>query len=531
LIFLIFFKPDNNKYYDIAFEQLKIIIEIQEYNNHTNNNNDNNKLIYINAHGYIVLYLKIDQFKEHIKDCYHNFTTILFECIINRLISLDISICSDYLVYCFENYLINIINEMENEIINIKNILNTKYYNIDYNDISKLNLLLNHINDENTKYLIEKYINFYEDINEHKNILEKLNDNTSSIYNLFKIKYLSYKNNNKKNNRIDNKNISSDIICDLLNLDNTCRINLENKFRTSRSIFIDNKYYISWSNLNYIIQKNEILSDEIKSTLILYLSYIEDIVLAIMDDLIMFNNNIIKYILKCVDEYKINIQKTIYEQFEYKIDSLNNEINKLNNDLSNLNNINNGLYKSINKIINLYDNDEIYDSKSIKMFDNIKNSLNLIYNKKKNILNNINLDIDNQSILPDIPNFIIYFSSNINDTIKYEEYISIMNTYNIHSYIYNTILDKLCNTKKPKYISFLKIVDSVSNIFYNDNSNNFNNYNSNIDKININDLINNLNIININNNNNNNFDNNNDDNFDNNNDDNFDNNNDDDDDF
>lgn len=430
---------DNNKYYDITYESIKFIIEIQEFNNHNNSDNDKNKCDYVNAQGYNVLYLKVKDFEKSITKASQLFLNSLYEIMIIKTILLDIKIYSNYLVYAFTQFLKNELDENINEIKNIKN---------DYNYIK-------YLEKENNDYI---------------EILDLIKKNNSSLNKLFEIKKLSHDNENKNVLNINH-------ILSLLNtndINNSDLISLKTLFSySSKKYMNNNEYCVNWPKFVNIIINHDCFDNLIKNTLTTYLLNIENLVLETSLMISKFINRSLESIIISVNSYKEILEDYIKKFYDKKILDYEDEIFKLKTDIDVYKNYTSGFLKLSAKLLS--DEDNLSCIKKIKKyFNKIKLLLDNFNSKKKNNITEINLMNDSKSLFNNKPDFIIHYSKNTNDAITYQLFKSIMNKFNIHKDTINTILLALCRNLQPDDIPHLKIVKSLEEFILDDSNINVN---------------------------------------------------------
>ena len=178
---------ENHKFYDISLDEFKIIIEIQENENHDNKYNDIEKMIYVNSKGYIIIYFKIGQFKDNITEYMKKFKNKLYYVILNKLICVNTEIYSDYLVYLFKIKLSELIDLTLIDLNEDKKDLIKKYPTLDLNDNKNLYNIINKIDNDDESYIEQRYLTTNKRYENYKDILNKLNKNSGPIIELFNI--------------------------------------------------------------------------------------------------------------------------------------------------------------------------------------------------------------------------------------------------------------------------------------------------------------------------------------------------------
>lgn len=385
--------PDDNRFYDILFRKLHIVIEIQEDSiNHTENDNDDLKKALVLARSWTIKYFKVKMYVDEQFDYLENFSIEIEKSIIDSLLNININIRDEYIKFAFiqyleqrQTYLSNTYNT--NEIKVTKRILE----NMNSNIITKIFLLKQKCNSSYDKNIIS--------IDEIIELISELNSSSKNIY--------------------------SDIL--------------------STDIMIHKRdgIYTNFGDLIRIIMLLD--SDQImKDTLIIYLTQIsniyEDIIcrikthldnrLDIIND--MYGKTIshtkkkleIKYLSKIEQLEKILI-------FEQTQNNINNKQRKKNNTFAT---------KLLKIISNPIDDIELLKIKSIinEIID-----LNGNYNRYKS--NDLTIiKHENESILEEIIDFPIIYSKDKNSRIEYNMLKIICKEYGIKMQIIKLICERFC---------------------------------------------------------------------------------------
>jgi len=453
-------KDINNKYFDITFESIKLIIEIQEFDNHNNNDNDNDKLTYVNAKGYIVLYLKVNDFLKSKIKAYDNFTERLYNILYCKVILYNTSIYSDYLVFSFVELLKNKINIINNIIDDIKK----ENKNIDFdNDEINHSILKDKKKDNYIKDIINNYRNLMKENINYDEIINLINNNTSIIKTIFELKKKSHENMNSKILNI--KHIKKLLKTDDID-DNDIEL-LNNKFKYTINEYNNGLYCVDWPTFINIIIRSDIFDETIKNILTTYLTYVENIMLNTTIMISKYYENFIEKTLYSTKNYISLIEKDIKNNYDKIIKNNESEIIKLKNDLTIYESYTDGFIKLSNKLIKSDNN--LNNIKKVNLYiDNIKTIVKSFHSNKKIVSNNINLTEDSKSIFIDKPEFIIHYSSNSRDIIDINTFKAIMTKFNIHRDTYNNILNQLTGSTIPDDISNLKIIKDLNKYIIND---------------------------------------------------------------
>lgn len=407
---------DNyEKYYDIYYDKLDIIIEIHENcNNHKNNPNDCLKESIIKLKSKIIIYFKISEYdKTNHKYLYDFWNDELRPLLLQGLLNNDENIRIKYCIYKF-----NKINQQN--IININDSL--KYYKIQYqeNNIEKYKYdkIIKNKN-EKLKYL-EKYF--------------KSDCDKSLISKIFNWKKLSINNDDYIIN-----------IQDIIEHTNYNTVNdLFNHIEENYDFKLKNKDpHITWSILVKIIIHDEDVNKSDKELIMDYLLNVE-----------IIYNNIINEIQKYYEEklrltknMEINTEKylknKIKEEYELEINNSKheNEIKKkenkeLNKYLTKTNKTNKKILEIINKT-NIKKKITKNENKIINEFEvNIK-KYNELYSKY--VITNITPQkIIGKSIITEIEDFPIIWT-NFYDNINQFKYIDFEASCRNHNISKNNI--------------------------------------------------------------------------------------------
>lgn len=449
----------NNKYYDMTYDKLKVIIEIQEFNNHNDNNNDNDKLEYVTAQGHIILYLKVNEFKESLIDASYSFMNILIETMISKIILYEQSILSDYCVYSF----IELLKENCEEITNIISDINNTYFNneLDLDDIGLIEKLSHNKNiDKSLIRQIKRIIELNKIKNNDKYIITQIHKNNTITKKIFEIKKLCH---DKKNSKILNVNHLL-LLLDDNNINDNDIEKLRDKFFNRVHDIVNDEYCVDWENfVKIIVSDNEYFDDLIKDTLTDYVINVEKIIRDVSIIIANTDNRILQNIKYSIDKYIILREEQVEKKYEKILDTANENNNKLKVDNDVYKKLVSGVLRLNNKLLsrNNQNNVKIVND----YIDNLRSLTDNFLTKKKYDDNDINVKDENMSIFKKLPDFILHYSKKSTDTITYLEFISIMDKYNIHNDTIKSILTKLCRNKKPIIISYIKVIKPIDESF------------------------------------------------------------------
>ena len=398
----------DNRFYDIEFNKLDIIIEIQEDSSaHEENNNDITKESLIRIRSKRIIYFKCSEYYEDNYQYLDKFSNDLKKGLIASLLSKDKEIREKYCIYRFMNMI-----EEEKKITNKK---------------SKLS-----------------YLNRFTEV-------------SSMISKMFiwKDKASDANNNNKYVIPIEN----IQFITKFTNIDELLEI-------------IDSKYdskdgCITWKILNKLINLNSKMKDIDKETILEYLLSVEDIYQEICDLIIFHGNECIKNNINHFELYDNHTKKKYDNEISKLKSKYETQLNKLNSELSENNKLIKSMKKSIDKVDKLIDT-YIDDKRNSKKLHNLLQFSNEITNIKKDIQIDksfINIKINKtigSSILIGKQNLPIIYTNCPKDFIYKDIFFGICIAHKLTITQINSIIEELiptgCSSKKTRSIPYIKIL-------------------------------------------------------------------------
>ncbi len=439
-------KSIDERYYDMIFELLNIVVEIQEDNNaHKNNQNDILKEALARVRSKRIVYFKLVNYNQDKYEYLNEFwNDILRPMLIQGLLAYNREIRSNYCIYTFKENMRLEYSNNKKEIHVINQLLKNK--NITSNQTQKFN-------DSIQKLTIrQKYIKPFFDSN----------NSNSLISTLFEWKEIENKSNNKNiisiSNIIDLNTINDIEFKDFEKI-------IKNKYLYEKR---NNIIYISWKTLIKIIFSLDMINQTNKERILDYLLIVPDIYEDIIKKILnhteeRFNNS------DDMDELVNNhiIQKHI-EHYEPTIDNYKHKIDVLQEEQKITN-------KKIKKHINIFTKacniikEKAKLKRDIKLVNDIDEcikSLNEIHHE--NIGKYITFQkLLNRSIIKEIDNFPIIYTYNCEDTIPIAEFEAICHDYKISEsnirMLYNSLLNNNSNQSgKPLYVPYICHIDNLN---------------------------------------------------------------------
>ena len=438
-------KNIDERYYDIVFDELDIVVEVQEdANAHKENVNDDLKEALVKVRSKRIIYFKLINFRVDTQKYLKSFWNDFKEMLIQSLLNYDASIRNAYCVYSFKKDINKECLEYEKEIKQVKkNINNPKNTKSQVNnlksELSKLNEKLEFFSSFNSSDLsiIHEIFNW--------KLLEKDDDkHVIDIDDVFNFKITSHKQLSEFRNFIKNE-YKKDI-----------------KYEEIDGI---DKMYIQWNTLIIITMKSDINQIN-KDMIIHYLLSIQTIYEDIIKKIQMHHNdkfNTIDQMYKLVIDH---VSKKFVDQYENKnkdltkkLDIANYRIKLCLKDIKK-NDSNN------KKIIELVEG-KLTTKKDIKLLDNAKEYVkksNEFYNE--NIGNHITIQKKyNEPIIKEFPDFPVVYTGYMHNKISCNNFISICNHYKIPKDSINMLCKSfLINyNSKSKYIYNICVLDELEN--------------------------------------------------------------------
>ena len=401
----------DDRYYDIVFENLDIIVEIQEDNSaHLNNFNDTLKESLVKIRSKRIVYFKINDYNsynyKYLSDFWNN---LLKPMLLQSCLNYSSVIRQDYCIYSFR---LNMLNE--------------------YNKISKD--LNNNINIKN-KNLSSPY--FKKMIKRQEYLKPFIMTTDKSLILLI----FSWK---EKSHNSDNKYvISTD---EIFNIVNYSTIDEFDNFITNNCdhIINENRVYIKWNTLITILIMDENFDYVDKLRILDYITNIQDIYEDIIDKIKIHNEDRLKITINMqnlVETHIINKQKEYYEpyinQYKQKNDTITHELNLVYKKMNNCSN----KIKTLVKLISSKAKNK-RETELLNVIDTELKQLDDMYKSYKE--NEITIQkIVNSSIIKEIKEFPIVFTNNSDDYMEYSEFEAICNNYGLTKKQIKNILSNL----------------------------------------------------------------------------------------
>jgi hypothetical protein len=438
---------DDDRFYDIVFELLDIIIEIQEDNSaHAYNPNDLLKEALVKVRCKRILYFKISEFNSknyvYLDEFWNN---DLKPVLIQGLLCTNKEIRQSYCIYKFK------MNMYED-------------YTKKKNELNKLTKLINEITENNSS--VNKLKKRKTTISNRLKFLEpffKSNGDKSLIIQLFDWKEKALKLSNEYIIQISDINTLLDTYTP-----DELQTHIEENYDYQ---IINSEVFITWDILVklLIMDKNIVIAD--KSRILEYLTSIQKIYEHIITQIEIHKDEKLKSTIEMhtlMENHIILKQKAKYQP---EIDKLKDENLKNKKELGLLYK---KTYTQNNKIKKLCESitNKATNRKEKELLSQIKSDiveLDKLYNQ--NIGEYISFQkIPNQSIIKEISEFPIIYTANPKDYITTSDFEAICSTYNISKtntkLLYKNLLPPFVEGK-PKIICMIK---DITNIEHNQNN-------------------------------------------------------------
>ena len=404
----------DERYYDMIFDELDIVVEIQEDDNaHKDNTNDELKEALVKVRSKRIIYFKLVDFNTNIQEYLKLFWNDLKEMLIQSLLNYNASIRNAYCVYSFKNDINDKCLEFQKDIKQIKKkIKNPKNVKAQIDsfgsELLKLNEKFEFFNlfNNTDASLINQIFNW--------KLLEKDDDTyVVDVDDAFKLRITTDKNIEDFKNFIINE-YKQDI-----------------KYGKIEGVVNKNKIFIQWNTLIFITMKSSI--DQFKKDIIIhYLLNIQTIYEDIIRKIQMHHNdkfNITGHMYKLVIDHTTKKYVDQYENknkiLTKKFDIANYRVKLCLQDIKR----NDGANKMIIELAE----GKFTAKKDIKLLNNAKE-----YVKKSNEFYNQNIGDYitirkkyNESIIREFPDFPVVYTGNIDNRISYNNLASICKHYNI----------------------------------------------------------------------------------------------------
>ena len=443
---------DDDRFYDIVFELLDIIVEIQEDNSaHANNPNDLLKEALVKMRSKRILYFKIADFNSknyvYLDEFWSN---DLKPALIQGLLDTNSEIRQSYCIYKFKT-------NTYSEYIKKKNDLNKINKLIDELEQSEQFAQSKSAQPAQTNRLIKRKTT----ISNRLKFLEpffKSNGDKSLIIKLFDWKEKALKLSNEYVIPITDINT----LLDTYTVDEL-QTHIEENYDFQ---IIDSELFIKWDVLVRLLIMDQNIAIADKSRVLEYLTSIQNIYEHIITQIKIHNDHKLKstkemHIL--MENHLILKQKAKYQP---EIDKLNDKYSKADKELG-------ILYKKIstqnNKIKKLCDliTNKATNKKEKELLNQIKSEIADLEN-----LYNLNIGkyisfqkIPNKSIIKEIPEFPIFYTANPRDHLTITDFEAICSVYHISKtnikLLYKSLLPPFTEGK-PNIICMIKDITDTS---------------------------------------------------------------------
>ena len=472
----------DNKYYDIGFVSINILIEINEStNNHTESLNDVLKYSLAKNRGKLITYLQISEWKKDSYDYLKIFWNKLKDILINALLTVNnvdsgIKIRKEYLTYRYYEIKKEEIEQINYNVNKFHNYLSNSSNKINIRDIEKYKSIFK------SQELYEQFISFNDNILPSKLVERlitfsdwyKLDDDShnfvipvETVCDYFKI------NKKKKINFIEscwyenycgyniNKNITSTSDNDLLNMNfswsGIVKIFLnKDTYKPIQYLEIEDDYAASSSIiLDQLLFTEKIYEEILGRTR----KHFETIIIKDKEEAELFENSIKKY-------YEENTKRQI-EKIGKEINELKERDSLRKKKINETCRINSTLISYLRKL-----------KIQSKLNSRIISQIDKVLDKNKELceLNNYKKGSftirkeQNKSLIKELDNFPIYYSGSDEHKIKVTEFLAICKTNNIN----DTTITNLLKEFAPPSISSVKNSEYIYGIANKDQLPHFN---------------------------------------------------------
>ncbi len=420
-----YLSENDQRFYDIVFDSLNIVIEIQEdSSNHLDNSNDILKESLAKFRGKRIYYCKIAGYKDRHELYLLEFWKDLYNGILAGLFSNS---------NCRRKYVL----------LRFKQLLNEEYKK--YNNELKI---------------YSKVLQYNEKCECIKRQMQKIKDtiknsNDKAIMEIFKWKDIS------------DKSISTGRTRYTIPIQEIARMILgENKLEDliidlKKNYYCyeyDDEMYLDWETMMKIVTVSNAVSNNHKDYLMTYLLYVQ----RIYEEMFELKEEDTSIRKKNDDTIAIISEKHIEDKIESKhkprIKDLENKCLSMEIELDEYK-------KGVQRLLKLTDqlHNCIYSKASNKKEVKLKQEAELIinglkekYENFKNEILTVNKTIG-ESIFYEIPEFPIIYTGIPEHSIKFAEFEAICNSYNISKRIRDSVIDRLfcCKSSKPSVISYI----------------------------------------------------------------------------
>jgi hypothetical protein len=396
----------EHRYYDVVFDKLDIIIEIQENNSqHLDNQNDILKEALVKIKNKRILYFKVKEYQEFNYSYLNKFWNMLRETIIESLLANYENVRPVYCDYIFVQEIKELYKKTE-------------------------------------AYTYECLLN-----NPDKSLLKQL----------FEWREDALKNNNTFNIPLDRIFRRFHII----NKDELKEI------VTSKFIYItdeDGEIYIDWISLaRLVIVYIETNFIEDKDQIGIYLTNVENIYQKICDKITKHYKECMKTTDEMYDMYEKHIITKLTDKYENDLERYKSKVKIYEEQIKIMTNKFMQGKKYEDKLLPLLMTEKKTEAVCVNIYDNLR-ELNKLYEcmTLKNHAFITFQNITDKPIIKELDNFPIVYSDNTDNTIDYETFVAVCKLYNITDTAIKQIYTNLLpygSIGKPKIIPNIRLVN------------------------------------------------------------------------
>lgn len=422
----------DNRFYDLLFEEIGVIIEVQEYSfAHTQNFNDVLEEALVIARNKRIYYFKMGDYKENQYMYLRTTLEKIREMLIQAVLAKDESIRKDYVFDMFENDVKKDIDKNQQMI---------KYIKIQPYNKKEKKLMIQGLNNRIT------YLNTLSADDKDNKIIQKI----------FQWKSIAEKSYDKYVITID------DIayILSIKNVDKKEKLTHE-IYNEGNFIIKHHKVYLDWKGMVEVVIKTDRCDNILKTIILSYLTRVEEYYEYIVQGVQKHYQACLLASSQMIDIVNDHMKEKLSDQYQNKIDTQQEEINILTEENANVvrkinivNKRSNQLYKSLkSKVSNKKEKSLIKEWKTkMKELDEIykKNKLKALTIQKK----------VNMSIFKELPDFPIIYNGFEMGRIPTDIFDAICKEWDIPKSVVNRSYGSLClmfTNIRPNNIPFVGI--------------------------------------------------------------------------
>lgn len=414
---------NDDRFYDIVFEDLDIIIEVQEdSSNHHNNTNDILKNALAKVRNKRIIYFKLTEYKTYNYQYLDRFWSDLQDMLYQGILSISEEIRKDYVFYAFKqnckNELTMIKKELRNETLH--------NYEIEGRTFRK-RVLTSIIGKSDDKEIIDELFDL-------KANMKTCSDHVITVDNIAKIF-----------RAVDKKNIS--------------KITKE-IYQSGQYQVINQELRINWNALIKFIQRTDICDTLIKDIMLDYCTSVEDIYESITQKILTHYRAKVQFSFEHQKLVEEHIEAKIKAHYEPQIQSLKQDIEILETcEMVNIRKL-----RDFNKFCNkTYDimKDKATNKKEKGLLEKMSTLLeqqNILYQNTKYIPVTFKRD-HNKSIFEELPDFPIVYSGHKLSTIDRGLFETICKEYDVPKAVIRNVSIDLCY---PNYYTYCQVIPLVT---------------------------------------------------------------------